>query len=241
MKKGTLFVLGMGPGDPELITLKAVRILGAAPVVAAFAKRGEKGYARSLAAPHLRQDAELLHFDYPITTELPRESPAYRQTLAAFYDEAAAQLAARLEAGADVALLAEGDPFLYGSAIPLFARLSAAFATEVVPGVSGLGGAWARARLPIAQGAEVLSIIPATLDAEPLACRLRSADAAVIIKLGRHLGKVRAVLEAAGRWQNAVYVERATMAGERILPAAELTTDEAPYFSLLLVPSGKRR
>jgi len=241
MTSGTLFVLGMGPGDPELMTLKAVRILSMVPVVAAFAKRGEKGYARSLAAPHLRKDAEMLHFDYPITTELPRESPLYRETLAAFYADAAGRIAARLEAGADVALLAEGDPFLYGSAIPLFARLSAAFPTEVVPGVTGLGGAWARARLPIAQGAEVLSVIPATLGAEQLACRLRRADAAVIIKLGRHLGKVRAVLEAAGRWHNAVYAERATMAGERILPAAQLTTDAAPYFSLLLVPPGKRR
>ena len=236
---GTLYSVGVGPGDPELLTLKAARILAAAPAYAFFAKRGRPGHARGIAAAHLAATAEALRFDYPFTTEMPVADPRYATGMAAFYESAAAAVAARLEAGASVAILCEGDPFFYGSAMYLFDRLAPRYPHEVVPGVTGMSGAWARAGLPMTHGDDVLTILPGTLDAATLAARLAQTDAAVVMKIGRHLPKIRAALAQAGR-ADAVYVEHGTMAGERILPVSGLPDAPAPYFSLILVPGRQR-
>jgi precorrin-2/cobalt-factor-2 C20-methyltransferase len=233
---GTLFTLGMGPGDPELVTRKAARILGAAPVVAYFAKAGRVGHARGIAEGMIAPEAEELRFDYPMTTEISPHDGRYVDAMAACYAAAADALAERLAAGLDVALLCEGDPFFYGSSMYLFDRLRDRFATEIVPGVLGMSGCWAEARLPMTHGDDVLAVLPGTMTAEALAGHLAGADAAVIMKLGRNLPKVRAALQAAGRADRAVYVERGTMAGSRIQPLREKTDDAAPYFSLILVP-----
>jgi precorrin-2/cobalt-factor-2 C20-methyltransferase len=235
---GTLHVVGMGPGDPELLTLKAARVLAAAPVVAFFAKRGEPGHARTIAAGHLRAGAEELRLDYPMTTELAASDPAYGAALAGCYARAATMLGARLAAGQDVALLCEGDPLFYGSAIHLIERLAAAHPIAVIPGVSGMSGAWSAAGLPMVRGDAALAVLPATLPEDALAARLAGRDAAVILKLGRNLPRVRAALARAGRTARALYVERGTMAAERILPLAALDDEAAPYFSLVLVPAG---
>jgi precorrin-2/cobalt-factor-2 C20-methyltransferase len=236
---GTLYSVGVGPGDPELLTLKAARILGAAPAHAFFAKRGRPSHAHTIAAAHLRPGAEALRFDYPFTTEMPLHDPRYATGMTAFYEAAAATIALRLDDGASVALLCEGDPFFYGSAMYVFDRLSPRFPHEVVPGVTGMSGAWTRAGLPMTHGDDVLTVLPGTLDAATLAARLAQTDAAVIMKVGRHLPKIRIALAAAGRAGQAVYVERGTMADERIIPLAELPDGPAPYFSLVLVP-GRR-
>ena len=233
---GRLVVVGVGPGDPELMTLKAARIVAAAPVVAFFAKRGSPGNARTIAGALVRAEAEELRLDYPFTTELPREDSRYCEALDRFYDDAASALAARLEAGQDVALLCEGDPFFYGSSMHIFARLGAAYPCEVVPGVSAMSGGWSRAHLPLVRGDTALAVLPGTLSAAALAARLAGGDAAVIMKVGRNLERIRAALATAGRLDGAVYVERGTMAGERILPLAA-ATEPAPYFSLVLVPA----
>jgi precorrin-2/cobalt-factor-2 C20-methyltransferase len=236
---GTLYSVGVGPGDPELLTLKAARILGAAPAHAFFAKRGRPSHAHTIAAAHLRPGAEALRFDYPFTTEMPLHDPRYAIGMTTFYESAAATIALRLDAGTSVALLCEGDPFFYGSAMYLFDRLSPRFPHEVVPGVTGMSGAWTRAGLPMTHGDDVLTVLPGTLDAATLAARLAQTDAAVIMKVGRHLPKIRIALEAAGRAGHALYVERGTMPDERIIPLAELPDGPAPYFSLVLVP-GRR-
>lgn len=236
---GTLFTVGLGPGDPELMTLKAARIIAAAPVVAYFAKRGAAGHARRIAAAHLCPGCEELRFDYPFTTEIAVDDPAYAAGMDGFYAASAAAIAARLDAGHNVALLCEGDPFLYGSAMYLFDRL-AAYRREVVAGVSGMSGCWSRAGLPFTHGDDVLSVLPGTLDAASLAARLGDCDAAVIMKVGRNLAKIRAALAQAGRTDRAVYVERGTMAGERILPLAQMTDATAPYFAMVLVPGRQR-
>lgn len=236
---GRLAILGMGPGDPELMTLKAARLLACADVVAYFAKRGQQGHARRIAEGHLAPGAEELPFAYPHTTEIPLDDPRYAVGLAACYDAAAAAIGARLAAGQDVALLCEGDPFFYGSAMYVFDRLAAAHPTTVVPGVTGMSACWTQAGLPIAHGDDVLSVLPGTLDEGTLADRLGACDAAVIMKVGRNLEKIQAAVRQAGLMARAVYVERGAMAGERIVPLAEVT-EAAPYFSLVLIPGRQR-
>jgi precorrin-2/cobalt-factor-2 C20-methyltransferase len=236
---GTLYSVGVGPGDPELLTLKAVRVLGEAAVYAFFAKRGRPSHARTIAAAHLHPAAEAMRFDYPFTTEVPVSDPRYATEMTAFFGSAAATVAGRLDQGVSVALLCEGDPFFYGSAMYLFDRLSPRYPHEVVPGITGMSGAWARAGVPMTHGDDVLTVLPGTLDGADLALRLRDTDAAVIMKVGRNLPKIRRALAEAGRAAHALYVERGTMAGERIAPLAEIEDGPAPYFSLVLVP-GRR-
>ena len=237
---GTFYVVGLGPGDPELMTVKAARVIAATPVVAFFAKRGRIGHARSIAAAHIGRHAEELRFEYPFTTEISLDDPRYRQEIVAFYDDCAGRLAERLGAGSDAVLLCEGDPFFYGSSMYIYDRLSPAFPSEVVPGVSAMSGCWTRAGLPIAHGDDVLTVLPGTLDEDALAARLQGADAAVIMKIGRNLPKIRAALSRAGLEQRAIYVERGTMANERIMPVTELDGSPAPYFSIVLVPGRQR-
>ena len=237
--RGTLYSVGVGPGDPELLTLKAARILADAPAYAFFAKRGRPSHARTIAAAHLRPGADALRFDYPFTTEIPLSDPRYATEMAAFYREAASTIAARLDLGESVALLCEGDPFFYGSAMYVFDHLSPHYQHEVVPGVTGMSGAWARAGTPMTHGDDVLTILPGTLTEADLALRLRETDAAVIMKVGRNLPKIRRALQDAGRASHALYVERGTMPGERIAALADVADDPAPYFSLILVP-GRR-
>ena len=241
MTTGTLFGVGVGPGDPDLLTVKAVRVLERAPVVAYFAKEGNRGVARGIADGWIPVSAEEVPLHYPVTTEIPFDHPDYTAALARFYAEAAERIAEILAAGRDVALLCEGDPLFYGSFMHLYVRLRGGFACEVVPGVTGMSGCWTAAGEPMTWGDDVLTVVPATLGAAALRERLAGADAVVVMKLGRHLPKVRTALEAAGLAERAVYVERGTMAGERVMRLADKRNDDAPYFSLVLVPGQGRR
>lgn len=234
---GRLFGVGVGPGDPDLLTLKAARIIGAAPVVAFFAKKGRTGNARRIVEGMIGPDAQELRLDYPFTTEIPVSDPRYHAQMAAFYDAAAAAIADRLGAGTDVAVLCEGDPLFYGSYMYVHDRLADRFDTTVVPGITAMSGCWGRAGTPMTRGDDMLAVLSGTMDEERLAARLASAEAAVIMKAGRNLKKIRAVLEQCGRLDRAVYVERGTMEEERIVSLAETSDDTGPYFSLVLVPT----
>jgi precorrin-2/cobalt-factor-2 C20-methyltransferase len=238
---GTLHGVGLGPGDPELLTVKAVRTLEHAPVVAYFAKAGRCGYARSIAARWMPQSCIELPLHYPVTVELPFDHPAYAEQLAAFYAAASDQIAAHLQAGRDVVLLCEGDPFFYGSFMHLYIRLRGRFTCRVVPGVTGMSGCWTASGEPMTWGDDVLTVLPGTLAASILRDRLSGADAVVIMKLGQNLPKVRAALEATGHLQRAIYVERGTMEQQIIVPLAEKADNDAPYFALVLVPGQGRR
>ncbi len=240
MSRGTLYTLGLGPGDPELVTVKAARVLGSVPVIAYFAKRGRAGHARAIAQAHLRPGTEELRFEYPFTTEIPVDDPRYLAGIGQFYEHCAGRLAEWLDAGQDVALLCEGDPFFYGSSMYLFDRLRDSYAQEVVPGVTGMSGCWTGAQTPVAHGDDILTVLPGTLDADRMAERLAGCDAAVIMKVGRNLPKIRAALARAGLADRALYVERGTMAGERVLPLSEHDGSPAPYFALVLVPGRQR-
>jgi len=224
---GTLYGIGVGPGDPELITLKAHRILQEVPVVAWPAPLEGKSMARRIASPHLsgRQ------------TEVPIRMPLMSDRFPAeeVYDRAAEALGAHLSAGRSVAVLCEGDPFVYGSFMYLFARMADGFPVRVVPGISSLTAGAAAVGAPLAARNDVLSVIPAPLPEDVLEQRLAIADAAVVIKIGRHLAKLRRVLERLGIAGQARYVEYATMAEQRVCPFVDVSGESAPYFSMVLV------
>ena len=237
--EGKLFGVGVGPGDPELLTLKAARLLREAPVVAYFAKSGESGHARRIADGYLGSDAEELRFDYPYTTEIPKRSAPYHDAMASFYDAAAEGIAAVLDDGRDVALLCEGDPLFYGSFMYVNDRLTERYRTEVVPGVTAMAACWSVVGRPMARGDDCLSVLAGTLEEDALLRRLQSADASVIMKVGRHLPKIRRALDRAGVLDRAILVERGSMPEERVVPLCEGTDDDAPYFSLVLVPTDR--
>ena len=238
---GRLFGVGLGPGDPELMTLKAVRCLKAAPVVAFFCKKDRRGHARTIVDGFLSDHVQELPLAYPVTTEIPVHHADYKSCLAGFYAEATAALATHLAAGRDVALLCEGDPLFYGSFMHLFVRLRDRFAVTIVPGVSGMSGCWTSAAQPMSWGDDVMTILPGTLPAERLRQKLMESDASVVMKIGGNFAKVRAAIAAAGLMNDAIYVERGTMAGEIVMPLANKSDDHAPYFSVILVPGHGRR
>ena len=224
---GTLYGLGIGPGDPELITLKALRLLKAAPVLAYPAPEQGESLARRIVAPHLDGG----HIEVAIRMPLvAARFPAQR-----VYDRAAEELGAHLAAGRDVAVLCEGDPFFYGSFMYLFGRMAERFTVEVVPGVSSLTACAAVLGAPLAARNDVLTVVPAPLDEAALKTRLAGIDAAAVIKLGRHFPKVRRVLDELGLAAHARYVEHATMESQRILPLDAVTAADVPYFSMILV------
>ena len=235
MSEGLLLGVGVGPGDPELLTLKAVRALESADVVAHFAKAGNPSNARASALKYLRPAARELAFLYPVTTEYPTADPAYRCAIERFFDESAASLAEHLQAGRTVAVLSEGDPLFFGSYMHVHIRLMNRFRTEVIPGITAMSGCWSAAGLPIVQGDDVLTVLPGTLEQPELVRRLRQNEPTVVMKLGRNLSKVRRSLIECGRLSNAIYVERGTMHNERMMPLAHKSDDSAPYFAIVLV------
>lgn len=238
---GRLIGVGTGPGDPELLTLKAVRALAEADVVAHFAKAGRAGNARCTVAGHLRPDVCELPLHYPVTTEIDKNAPEYCSAIEEFFARAAEEVEAHLREGRTVAVLSEGDPLFYGSYMHLHVRLAPRYAAEVIPGVSAMSGAWSQAGLPLVQGDDVLSVLPGTMAEADLVQRLAGAEAAVIMKVGRNLSKIRRALGRAGKLDQAVYVERATMARSVTVPLAAKADDRAPYFSLVLVPGWEGR
>ncbi len=240
-RSGTLYGIGVGPGDVRYLTLRAAGLVRAVDVVAFFAKRGHPGNARRIVAPLLKEGQDEARLEYPVTDEIPAEHPDYQQKIAGFYRESAAQLAALLRAGRSVGLLAEGDPFFYGSFMHMWRRLAPDFPVEVVPGVTGMSGCWTRAKLPMTWGDDTLAVLPGTLAEERLVERLRHTDAAVIMKVGKNLAKVRRAVEGAGLLARAVYVERGTMQEERILPLAECREPRGAYFAMVLIPGEGRR
>ena len=227
---GVLYGVGLGPGDPGLITLRAAELIRGAAVLAYPARPGEASFARSIAAGLIPSGAEEIVMEVPMT---PARAPAQ-----AAYDAGAARIAEALARGRDVVCLCEGDPFFYGSFMYLFARLRARFRVEVVPGVTSVSAAAARARRVLSSRNERVLVLPGPLADDVLEARLDQAETLVIMKVGRHMGRLRALLARRGLLERALYVERATLPGEVICPLAE-APEAAPYFSLILVTKGE--
>jgi precorrin-2/cobalt-factor-2 C20-methyltransferase len=225
-RRGRLWGLGVGPGDPELLTLKALRLLREAAVIAYPAPERGASFARSIVAQWLDGSRPELAIRFPMRPGPPPE---------AVYDGAAEALSVELDRGRDVALLCQGDPLFYGSFIQLFARLARRYPVEIVPGVSSLAACAAAAGTPLAAGDETLAVVPATLAEPAFESRILAAETVAIVKLGRHLAKARRVLSRLGLLDDAIYIERATTPNQRIAPLAAIETETVPYFSMAIV------
>jgi precorrin-2/cobalt-factor-2 C20-methyltransferase len=225
---GRLYGIGIGPGDPELLTMKAFRVLRSSPVVAYPLSDSGLKLARSIVAEYLRPEQIEVPMYFPFKLE---------ESAQPYYDKAAETLAEHLLEGRDVAVLCEGDPFFYGSFMYLYSRLSDRFETEVIPGVSCVMASPAMLGTPLTYRNDVFMVVSAIMSAEDLAASLAVADAAAIIKLGRHFTKVVNVLKELGLYDRAKYIERATMSQQRIIPLNELDPAEVPYFSMIVIPS----
>src|SRR3954451_24013294 len=235
----TLYGVGLGPGDPELVTVKAARILAAADVVAFHSARHGRSIALGIARSYLPADVVEEHLVYPLTVESTDHPGGYRGALEDFYAEAAARLAVHLDAGREVVVLAEGDPMFYGSYMHLHKRLAHRYPTVVVPGVTSVSASAAALGAPLVEAEEVLQVLPGTLPVEELTARLALGGPAAVMKLGRTFDTVRSALEAAGRLDEAFYVERASTSAQRVARLAEVDPSTVPYFSMAVLPSSQ--
>lgn len=226
---GVLYGVGLGPGDPELMTLKAHRLIANARVVAYPTLAGGDSFARAIAADFLPVGCVEIVMDIAMTTA--------REPAQEAYDKGAKEIAAVLETGQDVVCLCEGDPFFYGSFMYIFARLSSRFKVEVIPGVTSVTACAAVAGMPLAARNERVTILPGPLPADELRTRIEGAETVAIMKVGRHLGKIREVIDALGFLDRATYIERASLPEQKIYPLAE-APEKAPYFSMILLTKG---
>jgi precorrin-2/cobalt-factor-2 C20-methyltransferase len=237
---GKIICTGLGPGDPDLMSLRAHRAVTSATQVAYFRKAGRGGQARRIVTGLLRTDAVEHAMEYPVTTELPFDGPEYNDALARFYDDWAARLR-EVAQTSDVVVLCEGDPFFYGSFMHLYSRLSGVVEMEVIPGITGMSGCWTATGQPITWGDDVLSVLMGTLPEEELVRHMAQADALVVMKTGRNLPKIRRALDASGRLDAAWLVEAGTMPNQRIQKLTEANIEECPYFAIVLVHGHGRR
>ena len=238
---GTVYGVGLGPGDPDLLSLRADRLVRGARHIAYFRKAGRAGQARTLADGLLPENATEHAMEYPVTTEIPLGDPAYNETLAGFYTDCTRQLRRLTDAGEDVVVLCEGDPFFYGSFMHLYTRLKHDVPVEVVPAITGMSGAWTATGAPITWGDDILTVLMGTLDEDTLAQNMANADALVVMKIGRNIDKVRAALRRAGRYDAAWLVEYATMPNQTVQKLSEAEGRVTPYFSIVVVHGQGRR
>ena len=234
---GRCFGVGVGPGDPELITVKALKAVQGAPVVAFFAAANAVGNARQVVDGYLLPSQTEMRLQYPVTTETLSDGESYECIMSAFYHRSADLVAAHLDAGRDVAVLCEGDPFFYGSFMYIHNRLAERYPVEVIPGVPAMLAAAAVLGTPLVCLNEVISVLSGVLPADELEHRMRAADAVIVMKLGRNLAKVRSAVERAGLLERAHYVERATMTTQRVMALADADPATSPYFSMVVIPS----
>lgn len=241
-RSGTIHGVGLGPGDPDLMSVKAHRLLTGAQHIAFFRKEGRAGRARTLAGDLVPETAEEFAMEYPVTTEIPLSDPRYNEMLATFYTACCDRLAELANAGSDVVVLCEGDPFFYGSFMHLHERLEGKVPVEVVPAITGMSAAWTATGKPITWGDDVLTVLMGTLSEDELARRMALSDALVVMKVGRNLPKVRAALARAGMANAAWLVECAAMEDQTVQRLSDVPQDyRPPYFSIVLVHGEGRR
>ncbi|UWQ23786.1 precorrin-2 C(20)-methyltransferase [Leisingera aquaemixtae] len=236
---GKVICAGLGPGDPDLMSVRSHRLITGARHIAYFRKAGRQGQARAIVEGMLAEGVTEHAMEYPVTTEIHFSDPEYNRVLADFYDRWAVTLA-EIAKSEDVVVLCEGDPFLYGSYMHLYTRLQGRAAQEIVPGITGMSGCWTASGQPITWGDDVLTVAMATLSEDELAKRAAETDALVVMKIGRNLPKLRRALERAGRAEDAWLVERGTMPGQTVQKLSEID-GEVPYFSIVLVHGQGRR
>ncbi len=238
---GTIYGVGLGPGDPDLMSVRADRLLRNAKHIAYFRKPGRSGQARKIVNGMIPKDAIEFPMEYPVTTEIPVTDPRYNELLSAFYEECTKRLKGLSENGEDVVVLCEGDPFFYGSFMHLYARLREQTPIEVVPAITGMSGAWTATGDPITWGDDVLTVLMGTLPEEVLAERMMQTDAVVVMKIGRNIDKVKRALKTAGLFDRAWIVEFAQMPNQTVSKLSEACGKVTPYFSIIIVHGQGRR
>ncbi len=241
MTAGKIYGVGLGPGDPDLMSVRADRLLRSARHVAFFRKPGRSGQARNIVNGIIPGEAIEFPMEYPVTTEIPLTDPRYNELLSAFYEDCAAHLKALSEQGEDVVVLCEGDPFFYGSFMHLYNRLRDEADVEVVPAITGMSGAWTATGDPITWGDDVLTVLVGTLPEDDLARRMAQTDALVVMKIGRNIDKVKRALKSADLYDRAWIVEFAQMPNQRVMKLSEASDDVTPYFSIIVVHGQGRR
>ena len=241
MSTGTVFGVGLGPGEPDLMSVRADRLLRGAQHVAFFRKAGRPGQARRIVEGMLADTAIEFPMEYPVTTEIPLTDPRYNEILSSFYAECTTHLRSLAEAGNDIVVLCEGDPFFYGSFMHLYTRLKHQIPVEVVPAITGMSGAWTATGAPVTWGDDILTVLMGTLDEATLAARMGDADAIVVMKIGRNIDKVRRALRTAGKYEDAYLIEFATMPNQSVQLLSEAEGKVTPYFSIIVVHGHGRR
>ncbi|WP_299280911.1 precorrin-2 C(20)-methyltransferase [uncultured Tateyamaria sp.] len=241
MSGGTVFGVGLGPGDQDLMSVRADRLIRNARHVAFFRKAGRPGQARQIVNGMMPETAIEFPMEYPVTTEISLTDPRYNEILSQFYTDCTAHLRSLTDAGEDVVVLCEGDPFFYGSFMHLYTRLSGDIDVQVVPAITGMSGAWTATGAPITWGDDILTVLMGTLDEDTLASNMANADALVVMKIGRNIDKVRRALKTAGKYDDAYLIEYATMPNQTVQKLADAEEKVTPYFSIIVVHGQGRR
>ncbi|MEO0401807.1 MAG: precorrin-2 C(20)-methyltransferase [Pseudomonadota bacterium] len=238
---GTVYGVGLGPGDIDLMSVRADRLVRSAKHVAFFRKAGRPGQARRIVDGIIPDTAIEFPMEYPVTTEIPLTDPRYNDILSAFYADCTAHIRTLTDTGEDVVVLCEGDPFFYGSFMHLYTRLNGDVPVQVVPAITGMSGAWTATGAPVTWGDDILCVLMGTLDEDTLAHHMAQADALVVMKIGRNIDKVRRALHTAGKYDAAYLVEYATMPNQSVQKLAEAEGKVTPYFSIIVVHGQGRR
>ncbi|WP_299677394.1 precorrin-2 C(20)-methyltransferase [uncultured Roseobacter sp.] len=241
MSTGIVYGVGLGPGDPELMSVRADRLLRTAKHVAFFRKAGRSGQARRIVDGLLPDDAIEFAMEYPVTTEVPLEDPAYNKMLSSFYAECTDHLRKIAQTGEDIVVLCEGDPFFFGSFMHLYTRLKDRLTVEVVPAITGMSGAWTATGQPVTWGDDILTVLMGTLPEATLREAMTRSDALVVMKIGRHIEKVKSALKAAGKFDAAWLIEYASMPQQNVQKLSDAGEKVTPYFSIIVVHGQGRR
>ena len=239
--KGTIYGVGLGPGDQDLLSVRADRLVRQAEIIAFFCFIGRSGQARQIVNGMLADKVQEIPMEYPVTTEISISDPLYNKLLSQFYTDCTARLQAIADRGKDVVVLCEGDPFFYGSFMHLYERLKHNNTIKIVPAITGMSGAWTATAAPITWGDDVLTVLMGTLSEDVLIKNIANADAIVIMKIGRNINKVRNALIAAGRFEKAWLIEYATMPNQSVQLLSEANLEVTPYFSIIVVHGKGRR
>lgn len=241
MSTGTLYGVGLGPGDPDLMSVRADRLLRSARHVAFFRKAGRSGQARRIVEGMLHDEAVEFPMEYPVTTEIPVSDPGYNAALSAFYTDCVDHLRALIRSGEDVVVLCEGDPFFFGSFMHIYTRLKDVVPVEVVPAITGMSGAWTATGQPVTWGDDILTVLMGTLPESTLVDQMSQSDAIVVMKIGRHIEKVKSALKQAGKFEAAWLIEFASMPNQTVQKLSEAGDKITPYFSIIVVHGQGRR
>ena len=235
MKKGKIYGIGLGPGDPALITLKSANLIKSSDYIFFFKKKNSESRAFSIVKEIIKDNAFKIALEFPITTEIDSMRKEYKNIMKNFYEQCVIKIDNILKKSCDICLLCEGDPFFYGSFIHIFQRLKERFDIEIVPGVTGMSGAWSSSKIPMVSGNEIMTIIMGTLDEAKLKIQIKKSDVLVIMKIGKNFKKIFKVLKEQNLLDKAYLISNATTKKEKIYKLDTINAEIVPYFSIILL------